>query len=120
MPANLHEISNMESTVLEAVRALEPQILAAHDAIEDQRSLPPTLARSLMEAGIFRMGVPRTYGGPELDPMAQVRVVEELSRIEGAVGWLSMISSAGSFLAAFLKPEAAQRLFGSIESVVAG
>jgi indole-3-acetate monooxygenase len=120
MPANLPEISNMETTVLEAVRALEPQIRAARDVIEDQRSLPPALARSLMEAGIFRMGVPRTYGGPELDPMAQVRVVEELSRIEGAVGWLSMISSAGSFLAAFLKPEAAQRLFGSIESVVAG
>jgi alkylation response protein AidB-like acyl-CoA dehydrogenase len=66
------------------------------------------------------MGVPRIYGGPELDPMAQVRVVEELTRIEGAVGWLSMISSAGSFLAAFLKTEPAQRLFGSVESVLAG
>jgi alkylation response protein AidB-like acyl-CoA dehydrogenase len=120
MAANPREISDMESTVLEAVRALEPQIRAASSAIEDERRLPPALARSLMEAGVFRMGVPRTYGGPELDPMAQVRVVEELSRIEGAVGWLSMISSAGSFLAAFLKPEPAQRLFGGVESVLAG
>jgi alkylation response protein AidB-like acyl-CoA dehydrogenase len=120
MAANLRETSDMESIVLESVKALEPQIRAARDAIEDQRCLPPALARSLMEAGVFRMGVPRIYGGPELDPMAQVRIVEELTRIEGAVGWLSMISSAGSFLAAFLKTEPAQRLFGGVESVLAG
>ena len=120
MAANLRETSDMESGVMESVKALEPQIRAARDAIEEQRGLPTALARSLMEAGVFRMGVPRIYGGPELDPMAQVRVVEELSRIEGAVGWLSMISSAGSFLAAFLKAEPAQRLFGGVESVLAG
>ena len=63
-----------------------------------------TLAHRLMEAGVFRMGTPRAYGGGELDPMSQVRVVEELARIEGSVGWLSMISTAGSFIAAFLEP----------------
>jgi indole-3-acetate monooxygenase len=120
MTASPREISTMEGAVLAAVKAVEPQIRAASDAIENQRSLPPGLARELMKAGIFRMAVPSAYGGPELDPMAQVRVVEELSRIEGAVGWLSMISTAGSFLSAFLKPEPARRLFGSVESVVAG
>jgi len=106
--------------VLAAARALEPQIRNAADAIETERRLPPALARSLMEAGVFRMGVPRVYGGGECDPMTQVRVVEELSRIEGSVGWLSMISTAGSFLAAFLQPPAAKSLFGGVDSVVAG
>jgi indole-3-acetate monooxygenase len=120
MTANLREISNLENPVLEAVRALEPQIRAASGAIEDNRCLPSALAHSLMKAGVFRMGVPRIYGGPELDPMSQVRVVEELSRIEGAVGWVAMISTAGSFISGFLKPEPANRFFGSVESVVAG
>src|SRR5438128_1598828 len=99
-------------TILDAVAALEPRIRADAATIEAERRLPTALARSLMEAGVFRMGVPRAYGGPEIDPIGQVRVVEELSRIEGSVGWLSMISSAGSFLAAFLEPDAAQRIFG--------
>ena len=73
-----------------------------------------------MRAGIFRMGVPRAYGGPELDPMSQVRIVEELARIEGSVGWLSMISTAASFLGAFVEPAAAQRIFGGFDSVLAG
>ena len=106
--------------ILDKVRALGPQIRAASATIEAERRLPPPLARSLMEAGVFRMGVPRDYDGFEIDPMGQVRVVEELSRIEGSVGWLSMISSAGSFLAAFLEPAAARRLFGGVESVLAG
>ena len=37
--------------------------------------------------GAFRLAVPRAYGGLELDPMTQVRVVEELSRLDGSVGW---------------------------------
>jgi indole-3-acetate monooxygenase len=106
--------------ILENVRALEPKIRAASDAIEAERRLPPDLARELMEAGVFRMGLARPYGGPELDPMSQVRVVEELARIEGSVGWLSMIGSAGSFLAAFFDPPVAQRFFGSVDSVQAG
>jgi alkylation response protein AidB-like acyl-CoA dehydrogenase len=106
--------------VMTAVRALEPEIKASSAAIEAERRLPRALAHHLMEAGVFRMGTPRAYGGGELDPMSQVRVVEELSRIEGSVGWLSMISTAGSFLPAFLEPAAAQRLFGAVESVVAG
>ena len=113
-------IASATQNMLEKVRALEPQIRAAAAAIEAERRLPPALARSLMLAGVFRMGVPRDYDGFEIDPMGQVRVVEELSRIEGSVGWLSMISSAGSFLAAFLEPAAARRLFGGAESVLAG
>lgn len=106
--------------IFAAVAALEPQIREAAPAIEAERRLPPALAQELMRTGIFRMGVPRAYGGPELDPMSQVRIVEELARIEGSVGWLSMISSAGSFLSAFLEPAAAQRIFGGFDSVIAG
>ncbi|HLW70586.1 MAG TPA: acyl-CoA dehydrogenase family protein [Candidatus Binataceae bacterium] len=106
--------------ILAAVRALEPEIRAAAATIEAERRLPPTLARHLMEAGVFRMGVPRIYGGMELDPINQVRVVEELSRVEGSVGWLSMISTAGSFIAAFLEAPVAQHFFGGVESVLAG
>jgi indole-3-acetate monooxygenase len=113
-------IAPATQTILDKIRELEPQIRAASSTIEAERRLPSSLARSLMEAGVFRMGVPRDYDGFEIDPMGQVRVVEELSRIEGSVGWLSMISSAGSFLAAFLEPAAARRLFGGVESVLAG
>ena len=114
------DVSHSPEDVLAAARVLEPQIRAAADAMERERRLPPALASALMEAGVFRMGVPQVYGGSESDPMTQVRVVEELARINGSVGWLSMIGSAGSFLSAFLAPPAARRLFGGVNSVIAG
>jgi indole-3-acetate monooxygenase len=116
----IHQFSAATEEILTSVRTLEPEIREAADVIEAERHLPEKLALALMRAGVFRMGVPRVYGGPELDPMGQVRVVEELSRLEGSVGWLSMISSAGSFLAAFLQPSVAERIFSSPESVLAG
>jgi alkylation response protein AidB-like acyl-CoA dehydrogenase len=117
---DIYRFSPATEEILVAVRALEPDIRHAADTIEAERHLPDDLAHALMRTGVFRMGVPRAYGGPELDPMGQVRVVEELSRIEGSVGWLSMISGAGTFLAAFLQPAVAERLFGAQESVLAG
>ena len=81
-----HEISPAAQDVLAAVRALEPRIREVADTMEAERRLPPALARALMEAGVFRMGVPRVYGGTELDPMSQVRVVEELSRSKAPSG----------------------------------
>jgi len=69
---------------------------------------------------LVKMAVPRAYGGLELDPMTQVRVVEELSRLDGSVGWCAMISSAGSFAGAFMVPAVAQRVCGSIDFSLAG
>ena len=106
--------------VMAAVLALEPEIKTASAAIEAERRLPPTLAHQSDGGGRVQDGHAARYGGGELDPMSQVRVVEELSRIEGSVGWLSMISTAGSFIPAFLEPPAAQRLFGAVESVRRG
>jgi indole-3-acetate monooxygenase len=113
-------LSPAAQEIFAAVMALEPHIRGAAPAIDADRHLPLALAQDLMRAGIFRMGVPRAYGGPELDPMSQVRIVEELARIEGSVGWLSMIATAASFLAAFVEPAAAQRIFGGFDSVLAG
>lgn len=106
--------------VLHAVEALAPQIRDAADTIESERRLPPTVVRALQEIGVFRMAVPRAYEGPELDPLTQVQVVEELSRLDGSVGWCAMIAIAASYASAFLEPAVAQRLFGHSDAVLAG
>jgi alkylation response protein AidB-like acyl-CoA dehydrogenase len=58
MTMRTHEISPAAQDVQAAVRALEPRIREAADTMEAERRLPPALARALMEAGVFRMGVP--------------------------------------------------------------
>jgi alkylation response protein AidB-like acyl-CoA dehydrogenase len=50
-------------TTLQAAVALRPRIRAARDDIEQQRRLPPLLVRELKETGVFRMTMPRAWGG---------------------------------------------------------
>jgi indole-3-acetate monooxygenase len=112
--------SQAANDMVKATLALAPLIQESLNAMEAERRLAPSVVDALRKLGAFRLAVPHDYGGLELDPMTQVRVVEELSRIDGSVGWCAMISSAGSFAGAFLTPTVAQRVCGSVDFSLAG
>src|SRR5205809_984793 len=114
------QVSQAANDIVTAAQTLAPLIQESRGAMEAERRLPPKVVEALRELGALRMAVPRAYGGLELDPMTQVRVVEELSRQDGSVGWCSMISSAGSFASAFLAPAVARRLCSSTDFSLAG
>lgn len=117
---SIQPVAQTANGIIKATQALAPLIQESVGAMEAERRLPPPVVDALRELGAFRLAVPRAYGGLELDPMTQVRVVEELSRMDGSVGWCAMISSAGSFSGAFLTPAIAQRVFGPRDFSLAG
>ena len=91
-----------DSPVLHAAIGLAEQIRAASNEIERGRRIPPRIAAAMKEAGVFGMAMPRVWGGPELDPLTQVRVIEALAMAEGSVGWCAMIGCDGGYITAFL------------------
>jgi alkylation response protein AidB-like acyl-CoA dehydrogenase len=109
------------SYVVDIARQFGPEIWEQRDAIEQGRRLPLTLIRAMAEAGLFRMLLPRTYGGLEVDPITFFRVIEELARVDGSAGWDVMIGSHGGFFAAFMSDDGAREVFGSDpNAIVAG
>ena len=54
----------------------------------------PDLVEALRSIGIFRMFVFQSHGGLELDLPAALEIFGALSRIDGSVGWISMIGGA--------------------------
>jgi alkylation response protein AidB-like acyl-CoA dehydrogenase len=103
--------------ILAAARALAPQIRAASEEIEAGRRLPLHLVQAMKDAGIFRMPMPRSWGGPEVDPLTQVRIVEELSAVDASVGWCAMIGSDGGFFTAFLEDRVGRALYPDLDYV---
>jgi alkylation response protein AidB-like acyl-CoA dehydrogenase len=89
---------NETNTSLEAVRTLVPTIVARSGEIERGRRVPPDLVEELTAAGCFRMLVPRSHGGVELDLPAEMRMIEELARADGSVGWTVMIGRSAPVL----------------------
>jgi alkylation response protein AidB-like acyl-CoA dehydrogenase len=81
------------SPALEAVRNLAPEIAASAQETEDQRCIPPRIVDKLREAGIFRMLVPRRYGGDQLTEGQATAVIEELGAADGAAAWTAMVGA---------------------------
>jgi indole-3-acetate monooxygenase len=101
---------------LAAAQALAPQIRAAASAIEQGRRLTPAIVQAMKEAGIFRMAHPKAWGRPELSLPDQVRVIEELSRADGSVGWCAMINIDGGYLGAFIDQDEARAMYRNLDS----
>ena len=60
------------------------------------RHVPAPMAEQLAEAGLLQMYLPCSMGGPELPPLTVFRVIEEISRADGSIGWCVMIATAVS------------------------
>jgi len=96
---------------LAAAIALAPQIKAAKDEIQAQSTLPNSLVKAMAEANLFQLFVPRSIGGPETDPITAFLAVEELSKVDGSVGWCSFVASAISIYSAWLPADVGQEMF---------
>jgi alkylation response protein AidB-like acyl-CoA dehydrogenase len=74
----------------------------------------------MKRAGVFRMTMPREWGGPEVDPLTQIRVIEALSYADGSVGWCAMINSDGGYFSAYLDPTVAREMYRDLDAPTGG
>jgi alkylation response protein AidB-like acyl-CoA dehydrogenase len=79
----------------EIARELAPKIRAAADEIEAERELPRGLFEALADAGLFRLALPRSLGGTELDLPTYIQVIEELGKADASTGWI--VNQGGIF-----------------------
>jgi alkylation response protein AidB-like acyl-CoA dehydrogenase len=113
----------IEPTTRDAVdraRALADLIVEHRLEGDVQRRLPQPLVTALIEAGLMRLCVPAAYGGPEVDPVTLISVIEELGRHDGATAWCSMIASTTASMAAFLPTASAMEIYGPVDVVTGG
>ncbi|MHC2626961.1 alkylation response protein AidB-like acyl-CoA dehydrogenase [Bradyrhizobium huanghuaihaiense] len=97
--------------MLVGIRELAPEIMARAAEIEAARRIPPDLVERLRSIGVFRMFVPRSHGGLELDFPDGLEVIKALTRLDGSVGWVSIVGAVGSLFAAASHPDLYQRIY---------
>jgi alkylation response protein AidB-like acyl-CoA dehydrogenase len=99
---------------------LAPEIERRADEIAAMRRLPVDLVSQLKAAGVFRMSMPKAWGGPEMTPREQCEVYEILGAADASVAWCVKIGSDSGFYAVMLEPNAARTVFRDLDSVTAG
>ena len=78
---------------------------------ESQRRLPADLAAELAQASLFRMLVPQSLGGAEVDVATLFTSLEQLGRADAATGWCVMIGGTTALISAWLPMEHAREIW---------
>jgi indole-3-acetate monooxygenase len=107
--------------VVQAAAAMRPVLRGYQEEIEREQRLPRALFEQLRDAGFYRMVIPRTLGGLQVDPLTYTRVVELLSEGVGSVGWNIANNSIGQLVTLGMPDEGVQEVHGQgTPSVMAG
>jgi len=107
--------------ILSDVRDSTPSLSGRAAGIESARRLPPTLVDELKALGVFRMLVPRSHGGLEIDFPPSIEILAALAAADGAVGWTVMIGCETPQLVALLPRASFEEIYrGGPDTICAG
>src|SRR5438093_445080 len=74
-------------SLLEAARDLAPKIEASASRIERDQRIPPEILTPMVDAGLFRMTVPKSLGGSELPLLDYSQIVEAIAQADASTAW---------------------------------
>ena len=98
---------------LASIARLAPLIEAHADSAEQLRRLPPPVVRALVEAGLFKLYLPRSLGGSELEPLEFAECLEAISRIDGSAGWCVFLGNVNTLFTSPMVPESIEAIFAN-------
>ena len=102
-----------------SARGLIPIIAEAAPQIEADAAIPPHVLAALHDARLFRMLLPRTFGGLQVAPATFFEAIEALARADASVAWCVGQACGCSMGAAFMAPEVSREIFGHPTAVMA-
>ncbi len=87
--------------------------------IERTRRIPEPLLGALHDSRLFRMLLPRVYGGDEVAPGAYLLALEEIAKADASVAWNMFVANSSALIAAYLAPETAAEIFADRKTIIA-
>jgi alkylation response protein AidB-like acyl-CoA dehydrogenase len=83
------------------------------ERIERERRLPAELLERLHALRLFRLLLPRSVDGEEVDPITFFHVIETVARADASAAWCLSQAGGCAMAAAYLAPAAAHEVFGA-------
>ena len=114
------EVTMSFADILGNARAMRSYLREKSAEIDAARRLPVEVAQRLREAGMFRLMMPKEWGGPELSPAQQVEVIEELAIGNASAAWCVMIGCDSGFFAGYLDDRNAREIYPHLDMATAG
>jgi alkylation response protein AidB-like acyl-CoA dehydrogenase len=110
----------IDQTILARARAAAEEIAPLAARIEAERRLPPAAVDALVRAGVFKLLVPRAYGGAQERPATLLAVIEQIARADGSAGWCAMIGATSGLMSVHLDDDVAREVYGPDDAITCG
>lgn len=107
-------------SILANARSIGPVIEQAADSFARERRLTEDVVSLMKRAGIFRIAFPKSWGGPEMDILAQCEVMETLGYFDASAAWVAMICSDSGHYAARIEEHEARAIYPTLDLLTAG
>ncbi len=103
--------TGLAKRLLADIRELTPALSARAAEMEAKGRIPKDVIDVLKAIGAFRLFVPQSHGGLELDLPTGLSIITALARADGSVGWTAMIGNGGPLFANMLPREIFDRVY---------
>ena len=90
----------------------------AADRIDADRALPSELADAIADKGLFRLLVPRSLGGGEIDYLEFLAIVQTFAEADGSTGWCINQNNVFATVSAFMPEQTAREIWSDQRAVV--
>ena len=97
---------------VERIGRIAEVIAASAERNEELGQLAPEVVDKLHEQRLFRLLLPRVYGGEELDPATWFNAMEALAKLDGSTAWCVGQINGCAATAAAVEPAVARRIWG--------
>ena len=99
--------------VIERVRALQEMLRANAADGETHRRVPDDSFKALQEAGVFRVGTPKRFGGFEGTVQDMLDVSAAVAYADGGAGWVTTLANVGGWLTSLFPRRTQDEIFGA-------
>ena len=105
----------VESAGFQAVLA---RIADAGDAIERERQIPQDVIDAMVDQGLFRLLVPRSVGGLEIDYLDYLAIVQAVAAVDGSTAWCFNQNNILGTMASLMPEALAQEIWSDSRSIL--
>ena len=103
-------IATLIDPVAEA-RRIGPTLRGNAAQADRDGRLPASSLQALRDTGFFRLYVPRSLGGVEIDPVTYARAQEELARHDAAAAWTLQAAGSSAWWCSRLPDQTAREIY---------
>lgn len=112
------QLTALEQQLLNHATGLVPYLQKFGTMIDEERHIPDEVIQKVSDAGLFKLGTPKEYGGHDVSIRAMVEIISEVAKGNGSVGWVVQIINGNNYNASLsLPPDVLDSIFNQVEEI---